>query len=231
MKILDKKELTKIKSIIDEIELYDGDVYLNNQFGATILLSSDESKYSKIFLSAGRISSRPNTKNDSSCIIIHENGIVDNEYNASSNIEKESDKSSFILINADRIRLNSKSGNVAVSSQKSINLSSKDKLIVKTKNANVEITGDAIIRVNGKLDIVADKINIESKTSLNMKSRDFVLSANNIDLGGNSQEKIALADKLSLWLSSHIHISSPTGGPTSSPTTQVNFKSKKVKSN
>jgi hypothetical protein len=213
---------TKEKRFKKELVLIPGDELIENQYSSTILLSSKNKNQSILYLNTGRYNERPDVNNDSACIVIHEGDNIDSYCNYSSKQIKESDDNSFVLVNADKVRINSKKGNISFTSNKSL-------VVSVSKTIEIYSSGDINIKSDGN-------INIESNKNINYKCRNFKvdsqkfeINSDNVFLGKNANQPLILGTVFKSWSDSHTHISTQPGSPTTPPIPSPLYLSRIVK--
>ncbi len=134
-----QKMETKIKTMIKSLSLQAGDQVIENSYGSTILLTSKDQKYAIIDISAGRYDERPDINKDSATISLLENA-SDDLMKLSNGSYADSNKQgrSFILLNSDKLRINTRNGSIVIDSNDDITIIGRHNMSLKAQKITFE---------------------------------------------------------------------------------------------
>lgn len=234
------KEFKISNQSIPVIKEKSGDTIINGSKNNNIVLSYTENEnepYISFLIDRDKESYNENDKG----IQIYNKKDIDNNIKYSCDIQKNKptneSNSGGIIINNDKIRLNSNTGSIFLSSNmdftvsvnNNINFDSNKKINIKSKDNNINLeTESGIININS-----SKNTNIKSNNSINIEaSKNINMSATRINLGQNASEPLVLGNQLVSILQELITAlstltvtcSSP-GSPSSPPINAPQFQS------
>ena len=246
-----KQEL-KNKVKVLSLATLPGDEELSSPVGSTLLLSHE--KYNaNVSIIVGRYNNRPDINKDSATFFASEYGRIDKLLLSSLKSAPDRGESSLAIINADKLRLNSKVGSISITSSDNlfttclsnrIDTVGGDMELTVSGNVKINVVGNAEINVSGDIKSKSKNLLLEANNNVKIKagnameliSPKVIVDGRDISLGKNATQPMVLGNNLVNWAQIHAHIS--VGGspispipttPTTTPATLILSRNVRVK--